>query len=149
MVRYRYLLALIPLAAAADEPPMVDGVRLGIHRDFTRVVVDFKGRDAPYSVRVSDDGLNVAIIAKAGGAGGTLPPKHLGLIRDVTWRGVTNGLVVTVVAGTSVFVREHGALPPDSTSRYYRIYVDLAPGAPPPPIPPDMADSTSPESEPH
>jgi len=42
---------------------------------------------------------------------------------------------VTVAAGTPVSVRGHGALPPDPTSRYYRIYVDLAPGAPPTPRP--------------
>jgi len=145
MAGYRHLHALILILsvfpfsadAASADPPMVDGVRLGVHRDFTRVVVDFKGKDAPYSVRISDDGLSVSIIAKATGAGGTLPPKKLGLVRDVQWRSVTNGLVVTVATGTSVVVKSQGALSPDSSNRFYRIYVDLEPGQPPPPIPPD------------
>ncbi len=141
MAVYRYLIAsalmTCSLAAHAAETPVVNGVRLGEHRDFTRVVVDFKGKDAPYSVRISDDGLSVSIIAKATGAGGTLPPKKLGLVRDVQWRSVTNGLVVTVATGTSVVVKSQGALSPDSSNRFYRIYVDLEPGQPPPPIPPD------------
>ncbi len=148
MLRFRYLFALLfPLAAGAADQPMVDGVRLGVHKDFTRVVIDFQGKDAPYSVRVSDDGLHISIIAKAGGADGTLPPKRLGLIRDVQWRSVTNGLVVTVLAGTPVAVRSHGALPPDPSSRYYRIYVDLIPGLPPGQLPPDVIE-TAPEPDP-
>jgi len=141
MAGYRHLIPSIlmacsltaPLSAYSADPSVVDGVRLGEHRDFTRVVVDFKGQSAPYSVRVSDDGLSVAIIARAKGADGTLPPKKLGLVRGVQWRSVTNGLVVTVATGVSVTVKGQGSLAPDSTSRYYRIYVDLEPGAPRPP----------------
>ncbi len=142
MVGYRHQHALVliflvsPLLSHAADPPMVTGVRLGVHRDFTRVVVDFKGQEAPYSVRLADDGLSLQIIAKAGGADGTLPPKRLGLIRDVQWRSVTNGLVVTVAAGTPVSVKGKGSLAPDASSRSYRIYVDLMPGTAPEPPPP-------------
>jgi len=136
MAGLRYLpVLLLPIAAGAADSPFVNGVRLGEHRDFTRVVVDFKGKDAPYSIRVSDDGLSVSIIAKAAGADGTLPPKKLGLVRDVQWRSVTNGLVVTFATGATVAVKSHGALTPDSSSHFYRIYVDLAPGAAPGPTP--------------
>jgi len=152
MAGYRHLPVLVLAAGCfatqAADSPIVNGVRLGEHRDFTRVVIDFMGQGAPYSVRVSDDGLSVAIIAKAKGADGTLPPKKLGLVRDVQWRGVTNGLVVTVAAGTPVTVKGQGSLAPDSGSRYYRIYVDLEPGQPRPPEPldePAPEDSKSPE----
>ncbi len=57
-----------------------------------------------------------------------MPLADQSLTQTVCLGFLSSLMKMSVASGLPVSVRTHGTLPPDSTSRYYRIYVDVTPG---------------------
>jgi N-acetylmuramoyl-L-alanine amidase len=129
------LLVLNGPAAASD----VKSLRLGVHPDHTRLVVDLS---TPTEFRIDEDkGGNVIVIELAQASAGRDLPRALagqGLVRSVALepRGKGLAILVSLAAGSKVgdynFLASSGSAPP-------RVFVDFVSTAPAPSVPPASA----------
>src|SRR5262245_10518098 len=130
------LLLFFSFPAAASD---VKALRLGVHPDHTRLVVDLS---TPTQFRIDEDkGGNVIVIELANAAAGRDLPKAVagqGLVRSVALepRGKGLAILVSLAGGSKVgdynFLASSGSAPP-------RVFVDFVSNAPAPSVPPASA----------
>jgi len=114
-------------AAQAATPDLVD-VRLGAREGaVTRVVLDLRGGDAPFTYSLSEDGRTISIVLKAKGHAPALPHPEMGLVRGVAAAAQRDGTHISISAATPVSVITTGKLAPEGGYRFHRIYLDLSP----------------------
>jgi len=132
--------------AQAATPDLAD-VRLGGRDDgATRVVLDLKGGDAPFSYSLSPDGMTVTVTVSARHSKPSLPHRGMGLVRAVEPASGGKGMVrISIATAAPVSVIATGKLAPHGEYRFHRIYLDLGPSgaAPAPEHPPAMAAAES------
>lgn len=128
---------LAGVAAQAATPDLAD-VRLG-DRDGgnTRIVLDLKGGDAPFTYSLSPDGMTVTVTLSAHGIRPALPRHGVGLVRAVEPAPAGKDAVrISIATSAPVAVVATGKLAPQGEYRFHRIYLDLGPsGAMPEPRP--------------
>jgi len=118
---------LAGFAAHGATPDLAD-VRLGEQgKTITRVVLDLKGGDAPFSYSLSPDGMTVTVTLKARASRPSVPRHGTGLVRAVeSARGKTSSQI-SIATAAPVSVVGSGKLAPNGTYRFHRIYLDLGP----------------------
>ena len=126
------LLLAAATAAAEPEPAKLTSLRLGLHGEATRIVLDMTAPDVPSRYRLSDDQKALLIETQA------LPdnlrlPARLGLVRTITTRPIEGDFATELVftAAAPLAIVDVGALTPDEAHQSYRLYVDLAPAVTP------------------
>ena len=140
-VAFPALMAGMPAKAATPDSTKstLADVRLGA-RDgsVTRVVLDLKGGDAPFTYSVSPDGMTLTVSVDAK-AGKTAVPHHgSGLVRAVESAKTGKTAQISIATAAPVSVISTGKLAPSGEYRFHRIYLDIGPstGAPAPMAPP-------------
>lgn len=133
-----FLLVIAPAAASAGGD--VVNVRLGLHTDRTRIVLDLSG-PAEYRVEPQTDPNRVVItIDNAAFRLATAAPAGRGLLKALSMgHSDGNGRMILELAGPAHIARS-GSLPA-SGSTPARIFVDLEPGAPEP-MPGALSDAS-------
>ncbi|GEM_PF-1117423 len=135
----RSLALAVPVIAAgvtaqAGTPDLAD-VRLG-ERDstITRIVLDLKGGEAPFSYSLSPDGMTVTVTLKARASKTAVPHHGTGLVRAVESAPGKSTAQISIATAAPVSVIGSGKLAPNGEYRFHRIYLDLGPsgGAPAP-----------------
>jgi len=118
---------VVGFAAQATTPDLAD-VRLGEQgKTLTRVVLDLKGGDAPYSYSLSPDGMTVTVTLKARASRSSVPRHGIGLVRAVESAPGKTSSQISIATAAPVSVVASGKLAPNGTYRFHRIYLDLGP----------------------
>jgi N-acetylmuramoyl-L-alanine amidase len=124
----RLLFLLLPGIAAADEGPVILGVRLGEHPGKTRIVFDLSARPE-YRVELASDPYRLVIdlrgvdIASAGAT----PPRPLGLVQGLHLSRVSSGLARIVVRLRAPVAVDWVEVLPAAGDKPLRLIVDVAP----------------------
>ena len=124
------LMACMPAAAAT--PDLAD-VRLGARGgEVTRVVLDLKGGDAPFTYSVSPDGMTLTVSVDAKASKPSVPHHGSGLVRAVESAKTGKAVQVSIATAAPISVLSTGKLAPSGEYRFHRIYLDIGPsnGAP-------------------
>ena len=113
-----------PTLASAKQQIEVTGLRVGIHSDKTRVVLDVSG-DVPFLVTLVGDGDTVIVeIPGVSWKPNTHRLIGKGLIRDYEYEANNGSSILALTTKGSVLVEKSFALSP-SSSGGHRIVIDL------------------------
>jgi len=118
-------------ASAAAATPDLKDVRFGAREGSgTRIVLDLKGGDAPFSYSLSPDGMTLTVTLHAHVAKSALPHHGTGLVRAVESASAGKGATrISIATAAPVSVISTGKLAPNGEYRFHRIYLDIGPSS--------------------
>jgi len=140
--------AIFAPAAQAAAPDLA-GVRLGPEPAYTRVVLDIKGHDAPFTYGLSEDGMTLTVTLAARAASPALPRHPAGLVRAVSSEAEKDATLVTISAAAPIAIVKSGTLAPNGKYPFHRIYFDLGASPVSAPVPAPAPVQMASEEPPH